>query len=171
MKSLAAAIRNGSFKVYPTPEQPIPWPILAAAGTLAAMTVLMIAGGRVTGVGLSDTPDVATVAHRDLRLSEETQSGAVAVIDAETRQALVSLAPGEGGFAVEALRNLERDRIRKGTSGEAPFVLALKADGRLVVEDPETSQQVELRAFGEKQARAFAALMPAPVSQVGGDVE
>jgi len=171
MKSLAAAIRNGSFKVYPTPEQPIPWPILAAAGTLAAAAVLMIAGGRATGVGLADTPVVATVAHRDLRLAEGMPGGVVAVIDAQSKQELLSLAPGEGGFAVEALRNLERDRIRKGTSGEAPFVLALKADGRLVVEDPETSQQVELRAFGEKQARAFAALMPNPVLEVGGNAK
>ena len=110
-------------------------------------------------VGVAATPEVETIAHRDLQLAEHGD-GSAAVIDAASRDTLIEVGPESGAFAVEVLRNLARDRIRKGASTEGPYVLALKADGRLVVEDPQTRQQVELRAFGKLQAEVFAELMP-----------
>ncbi|MBO0905403.1 photosynthetic complex assembly protein PuhC [Jiella sonneratiae] len=169
MRGLAAAIRNGSIKLSPDQDRPIPRPILIGAGALALTALVAIAGGRTTGVGVADTPQVETVVHRDLRLDERAD-GSVAVVDGESRAPLIEVGPGEGAFAVEALRNLSRDRVRKGVSADGAFVLALKSDGRLVVEDPETSQQVELRAFGEKQAMAFARLLPAPDAATRGGV-
>ncbi|ORE92754.1 photosynthetic complex assembly protein PuhC [Aurantimonas sp. 22II-16-19i] len=161
MRALAAAIRNGSIKISPDSDKPIPRPILMAAEALAFAALAAIATGRTTGVGLADTPDIATLAHRDLQLAEH-DDGSAAVIDAVSRATLIEVGPGSGAFAVEVLRNLARDRIRKGAAAEdGPYVLALKADGRLVVEDPQTRQQVELRAFGKLQAEAFAGLMPA----------
>lgn len=161
MRALAAAIRNGSIKISPDPEKPIPRPILLSAGALAFAALAAIAMGRTTGVGLADTPAIPTVAHRDLQLAEH-DDGSAAVIDAASRETLIEVGPGSGAFAVEVLRNLARDRVRKGAAADAaPYVLALKADGRLVVEDPQTRQQVELRAFGKLQAEAFAGLMTA----------
>ena len=159
MRALAAAIRNGSIKISPDPDKPIPKPILMSAGALALAVLVAIGFGRVTGVGLADTPEMRTLAHRDLQLSEH-DDGSVAVIDAKTREPLLSVAAGSGAFAVEAMRNLARNRLRKGAASDGAYVLALKSDGRLVLEDPETRHQVELRAFGKLQAEAFAALMP-----------
>ncbi|MCE7027053.1 photosynthetic complex assembly protein PuhC [Jiella avicenniae] len=160
MRALAAAIRNGSIKISPDADKPIPRPILMSAGALALVALVSIATGRTTGVGLAETPQMRTIAHRDLRLAEHAD-GSAAVVDAVTRAPLISVRVGEGAFAVEALRNLARDRVRKGVPAGGAFVLALKSDGRLVLEDPETRQQVELRAFGERQAKAFAGLLPA----------
>ncbi|MEX6504836.1 photosynthetic complex assembly protein PuhC [Jiella sp. M17.18] len=158
MKALAAAMRSGAFKMYPTPERPIPRWILAGAGALAVTALVSIGFGRVTGIGLADTPQLKSLAHRDIALSEHPD-GSVAVIDADSRQALISVPAGGGAFAVEVLRNLQRNRARKGAREGDPFVLALKSDGRLVIEDPDTPQQVDLRAFGENQAMAFANLL------------
>ena len=160
MRALAAAIRNGQIKITPDGDRPIPKAILLGAGALALATLVSIGMGRTTGVGVAATPEMQTIAHRDLQLNEN-QDGSVAIVDAESREQLLSLASGQGAFAIEVLRNLARDRIRKGAEAGGPFVLALKSDGRLVVEDPETRQQVELRAFGKLQAEAFAELMPA----------
>ncbi|MBP0614870.1 photosynthetic complex assembly protein PuhC [Jiella mangrovi] len=168
MRALAAAIRNGSIKIAPDPEKPIPRPILISAGALALVTLVAIGMGRTTGVGMADTPHIATVAHRDLQLAEH-DDGSASVVDAENGEVLLTVEPGSGAFAIEALRNLARDRLRKGATVGGPFVLALKSDGRLVVEDPETHQQVELRAFGERQAKAFANMMPAAdAANLGG---
>lgn len=170
MKALVAAIRNGSIKITPNEDRPIPKPILMSAGALALLALVAIAGGRITGVGMAETPDLETLAHRQLQLAEAAD-GSAAVIDAASGEKLIVVAAGEGAFAVEALRNLARDRLRKGATADAPFVLALKADGRLVVEDHETRQQVELRAFGKLQAEAFAALLPAAEVMTKGGME
>lgn len=170
MKSLAAAIRNGSIKLTPDQDRPIPKPILFSAGALALFALLAIAGGRTTGIGVAATPEVETIAHRDLQLAEHGD-GSAAVIDAASRDTLIEVGPESGAFAVEVLRNLARDRIRKGASTEGPYILALKADGRLVVEDPQTRQQVELRAFGKLQAEVFADLMPAPGAATKGSAK
>tara|TARA_R110002020_G_scaffold144613_4_gene317670 strand:+ start:48 stop:560 length:513 start_codon:yes stop_codon:yes gene_type:complete len=170
MRALAAAIRNGSIKISPDPEKPIPRPILMSAGALALVALVSIATGRTTGVGLADTPQMRTIAHRDLQLAENAD-GSAAVVDAGTLAPLIAVGVGEGAFAVEALRNLARDRVRKGVLAGGAFVLALKSDGRLVLEDPETTQQVELRAFGEKQAKAFAGLLPPAGAEITGDAK
>ncbi|MCB8839089.1 photosynthetic complex assembly protein PuhC [Aurantimonas sp. VKM B-3413] len=158
MKNLTAAMKSGAFKMYPTPERPIPRPILFGAGALALTALVAIGAGRLTGVGLAQTPEEATLAHRDIALVEHAD-GSVAVVDAASREPLISIPAGGGAFSVEVLRNLQRNRLRKGAPESGAFRVALKEDGRLVVEDPETPQQVELRAFGERQAKAFAGLL------------
>ncbi|MEE2950227.1 MAG: photosynthetic complex assembly protein PuhC [Pseudomonadota bacterium] len=149
------------LRFYPTPDRPIPKAILISAGVLAAMTLTFGFVSNRTGIGQFETPVVETVASRGLALID--QGGpTVSITDAasgKTLMTLMTLPTAAGGFAVEALRNLDRYRARAGASETAPFVLALKADGRLVVEDPETGQQVELRAFGEENTRTFAALL------------
>ncbi|SMD13298.1 putative photosynthetic complex assembly protein [Fulvimarina manganoxydans] len=146
------------LRFYPTPDRPIPKAILISAGVLAVMTLAFGFVSNRTGIGQFETPVVETVASRGLTLVD--QGGpTVSITDAASGETLMTLPTAAGGFAVEALRNLDRYRARAGASETAPFVLALKADGRLVVEDPETGQQVELRAFGEENTRTFAALL------------
>ncbi len=154
-----ATAEQKSFNFYPTPDRPIPKPILIGAALVAIGALSAIGFGRVTGVGLAETPQIASIVHRDIKLSERPD-GSVAILDARNDAVLTESGIGEGSFAIEALRNMQRNRARKGVGGSVPFVVALKSDGRLVVEDPETLQQVELRAFGERQTQAFADMLP-----------
>ena len=155
-----ATAEQKSLNFYPTPDRPIPKPILIGAAIVALGTLSAIGFGRITGVGLADTPHVASIAQRNVKLDERLD-GSVAIVDAGNDAVLTESGIGEGSFAVEVLRNMQRNRARKGADGSAPFYVALKANGRLVVEDPETPQQVELRAFGERQTKAFAEMLPA----------
>ena len=159
MNALTAAMKSGAFKMYPTPERPIPRPILIGAGALALTALTAIGVGRLTGIGMAETPHEPSLAHRAIALDEHAD-GSVAVVDAVSGETLIAIPAGGGSFAIEVLRNLERNRLRKGVSQTGAFDLALKADGRVVIEDPETPQQVELRAFGERQAKVFAELLP-----------
>ena len=154
-----ATAEQKSFNFYPTPDRPIPKPILIGAAFLAIGALSAIGFGRLTGVGLAETPHIASIAHRDIKL-DERPDGSVAILDAKSDVVLTESGIGQGSFAVEVLRNMQRNRARKGVDGSVPFVVALKSDGRLVVEDPETPQQVELRAFGERQTTDFAAMLP-----------
>lgn len=154
-----ATAEQKSLNFYPTPDRPIPRPILIGAAFVAISALGAIGFGRLTGVGLAETPHLASIAHRDIKLDEHPD-GSVAILDAGSDAVLTGSGVGEGSFAVEVLRNMQRNRARKGVDGSVPFVVALKSDGRLVVEDPETPQQVELRAFGERQTRAFAEMLP-----------
>lgn len=146
------------LKLYPTPERPIPPIILIGAGLLALSVVVFGFASRVTGIGNFVTPEMATVASRDLALNDDG-GPMVSISDAKSGKVLLTLPTESGGFAVEALRNLERHRLRRGVAGEPPYVLALKVDGRLVVEDPTTQRIVELRAFGKQSTMVFAELL------------
>ncbi|MDY8108491.1 photosynthetic complex assembly protein PuhC [Fulvimarina sp. 2208YS6-2-32] len=147
------------LKFYPTPDRPIPLAILVGAGLLAFSAVAFGLASNRTGVGNFVTPVIETLASRDLILDDSDPAVAI-IADARTGETLLSLPTEAGGFAVESLRNLQRYRTIRGARQEGAFVLALKADGRLVVEDPLTSRQVELRAFGAKNMEVFADLLP-----------
>ncbi|EAU40235.1 hypothetical protein FP2506_11782 [Fulvimarina pelagi HTCC2506] len=146
------------LKLYPTPERPIPLAILLAAGILAVTAIGLGLASNRTGVGAFGTPDVQTVASRPLAL-DDTRAETAVISDAKTGETLLSLPTESGGFALESLRNLQRYRTIRGVPEEGAFLLALKADGRLVVEDPETNRQVELRAFGKVNTEVFAGLL------------
>ena len=146
------------LKLYPTPDRPIPLAILIAAGLLAASSVVFGLASNRTGVGAFATPDIETVASRSLAL-DDTRDDTAMISDADTGEILLSLPTQAGGFALESLRNLQRYRTIRGVPEDGAFLLALKADGRLVVEDPKTSRQVELRAFGKENTEVFAGLL------------
>ncbi|MEN3792988.1 photosynthetic complex assembly protein PuhC [Fulvimarina sp. MAC3] len=149
------SVDGKKLRFYPTPERPIPLAILVGAGLLALTTVGAGLASNRTGVGAFATPQMMTVASRQLALDESDPTVAV-VSDAVTGETLLSLPTEAGGFAVESLRNLKRYRTIRGVPDKGAYVLALKADGRLVVEDPLTSRQVELRAFGAENTEVFA---------------
>ncbi len=54
------------------------------------------------------------------------------------------------------LRGLARERKRGGLGPETPFRLSTWADGGLRLEDPATGRALDMRAFGQTQAEAFA---------------
>lgn len=135
-----------------------------------SLPVLVIAGLVALGVGFTLLTSSGTVppgqgtpvAARDLRF-EDRLDGAIAVYEGAGTQPLTLLAPGTNAFVRTTLRGMARERRLKETAEPemTPFRLTLWPNGRLTLEDLATSRTLDLRAYGEDNALAFAQLLPA----------
>ena len=132
-----------------------PWPIWAVGGllvlTLAVVTWQSQIGG---GPVKEDLPSVQW--QRSLRF-EDRPNGDIAVLDATTQREVAHF-QGEQGFLRGSLRALARERHRESLSGDAPFLLIGRTDGRLTLQDPSTGQRIDLESFGPSNAAVFASL-------------
>ncbi len=139
-------------------------PLLGAL-LLIGLTLLTVAGVRLSGTDISNRSAADVIAERSLRF-EDRADGAVLVLDANA--ATPGAAPlrvidaGSHGFLRGALRALVRSRRLAGLGPETPFRLVAHSDGRLTLEDPATRERVDLESFGPVNAAAFAQLLPAP---------
>lgn len=108
-------------------------------------------------------PEGLPVASRELRF-EDRLDGAVAVYEGDADRPMTMLAPNSNHFLRATLRSLVRTRRieEAGDGANTPFRLSLWADGRLILEDLATRRTLDLRAFGETNALAFAQLLPPP---------
>jgi putative photosynthetic complex assembly protein len=86
--------------------------------------------------------------------------GAVVLTDATSGSEVLVVAPGEDGFMRSTLRGLARERRMRDLGPEAPFRLTAWNDGRLTLDDTATGRRLDLLAFGQTQAEAFARLLP-----------
>jgi len=138
-------------------DQKVPRPIIAAAAALMAATIGLAALGRARiapDAGVEQTP------HVELRF-EDRDSGAVAVIDHATDEE-VWLVPAEsGGFVRGVLRGVYRTRHLESVGQEPPLELWRRGDGELMLSDPETGHEVELRSFGHTNHDSFAEILAA----------
>jgi putative photosynthetic complex assembly protein len=66
---------------------------------------------------------------------------------------------GEGSFMRGVIRSLVRQRHGAAAAAEHPFSLDHHADGRLIVRDPQTSEFIDLVAFGPTNVAVFAAML------------
>lgn len=147
--------------IEPPTTLQVPRGILLAAAALLAAVTLLAATARLTGAGaLRDAPGAieSAIAVRDLRFADRVD-GAIEVHDAASGRRVAVLEPESHGFVRGSLRALARERARRGHSAEPPFRVAAWPDGRLTLEDLATGTLVDLRAFGETNAGAFAALL------------
>jgi putative photosynthetic complex assembly protein len=145
-------------------HMPVPRGPLLAAAVLIIATLVGVATIRVTGVDVSTRSMAAVVAQRALHFQDQAD-GSVLVLEARPGQAPLALQvvePGAGGFLRGALRALVRQRRAAGLGAEAPFVLMARADGRLTLVDPATTERVDLESFGPTNAAVFAQLLAAP---------
>lgn len=133
--------------------------LLAAAGLLA-FTLGSAALGRHGGVGVFAQAASPALEERHLRFSDR-EDGAVVAVEAGTNEPLAVFDPGTNGFVRGALRGLVRERKRRDIGPDAPFVLALRADERLVLQDPTTGAFIDLAAFGPSNVEPFVKLMTA----------
>ncbi|MFN9737438.1 MAG: photosynthetic complex assembly protein PuhC [Pseudomonadota bacterium] len=131
---------------------------LYAAGALVLITVLLVFGVRLTGVGELRTPRAPVVAERLLHFADKPEGG-VQVHDARDGQLVARVAPGEEGFLRGALRGLARERKRERIGPETPFRLSSRADGRLLLEDPATARLIDLGAFGPGNVAVFTRML------------
>jgi putative photosynthetic complex assembly protein len=139
-------------------EITVPRPILIAAAFLLLLAILAAGTARWTGLGeVSDDADAAIVQARDLWF-EDRDDGAVMVLDRDGA-VVDSLSAGTNGFARGALRALVRQRRLQGLGPERPFRLAQTADHRLLLIDPATGVEIDLRAFGPSHIATFSSLL------------
>ncbi|XWN33695.1 MAG: photosynthetic complex assembly protein PuhC [Devosia sp.] len=127
--------------------------LLVGFSALAA-TVGVLTAAPKEGIPASIMADErATV----LRFADR-QDGAIVVT---TEQGDTVLEAGTSGFIRGVLRGLAYKRRGHGVGPEEPFILAVDpTSGALTLNDPTTQSRVFLRAFGEDNAAAFAALIP-----------
>lgn len=145
---------------HPFPRLP-----LVAAGLLVALTLALVAAAKLTTIGVYRAPPPQAQIIRDLRF-EDRPNGSIAVFDASTNEEAAVLAEGANGFIRGVLRSFARERranedaITTATSG-FPFRISLSADQELSIQDLATGRFIELNAFGETNAGAFAQLLTA----------
>jgi len=107
------------------------------------------------------------VAARELRFADRADGG-VEVTDAVSGQEIRRLLAGEDGFIRSTLRGLVRARRARGAGQAVPFRLGLRQSGQLLLLDPATGQSIDLWAFGNTNAEAFAGLLAANTPQLAG---
>jgi putative photosynthetic complex assembly protein len=127
----------------------------------AGLAILLLVGLTVAPMPATFGPEGGAVSRtaRDFRAADRAD-GAVVLTDAGTGQTVLVAAPGEDGFLRGALRGLARDRRMRGIGPEAPFRLVAWSDGRMTLDDTATGRRLDLLAFGQTQAEAFARLLP-----------
>lgn len=132
-----------------------PGAILLAAGGLLAVTLTVAAmGGHARA---EDAGRDAAMVVRELRFLDRSDGG-IDVVSPDGA-AVATIEPGTNGFLRGALRALARERRLNGVGEEPPFQLARTTSGRVVLDDPETGERVDLAAFGPTNAASFAALL------------
>jgi putative photosynthetic complex assembly protein len=107
-----------------------------------------------------------TVAPRTMEVRfVELDDGQVRVEHAGTGETLRTVTAATGGLLWGIVRPLERERNRRDASLDEPYLLRRTAEGRMVLEDPQSDLRVDLAAFGGTSAAIFEALItggPAP---------
>ncbi len=145
----------------PFGERPFPRGVLIAVATLLGVVILMISVARLTGMSPEQIPVAPAVAERFLRF-EDLPDGSLVVYDDANGAMLETLEPGDGGFIRGVLRTMARERMLHRVANTEPFRVALREDGAVTLEDQGTDILLQLRAFGESNEGAFAALLGAP---------
>lgn len=138
--------------------RPFPRPVLIGAAVLISFTIAVAAFVRLTGIGKSETEFAPVALEREL-LFREIDSNTIEVI-AEGRR-IATLDGNEDGFIFGVLRGLGHYRKVSVGSIDYPYIVSLRVDGRLVLEDPATGEQFDLRAYGVDNAAAFDKLLHA----------
>lgn len=139
----------------------VPRGALIALGALVGATLVAVAVAQFTGIGQQRLPEAATVATRALTFTDR-RDGGIDIVDARDGGLAGQVDPGTHGFLRGTMRGLARERRGHGIGAERPFHLLTLADGRLLLEDPDTGRRIDLGSFGPDNAAVFAALALPP---------
>lgn len=135
-------------------------PMLLAGG-LVVLTVLgVIFQQLVVNPQARASAPRAVLAERVLRFVD-IADGTVVVVDAGAGTELARVAPGEGNFLRGTLRGLVRERRLQSADFTPGFALRRYGDGAIVVADLATGREIDLRAFGARNADEFMRYLPA----------
>lgn len=128
---------------------------LAAMAGLVVFALVAVIVARLAGVDPDQSPGGTPVGSRTLVFQEQAD-GTLLVQDGETGALVEEIGPGEGNFVRGILRGVRRTRETRSVPLDAPLLLQRYDDGRLVLYDPATGDDMVLRAFGASNAAAFA---------------
>lgn len=140
-------------------QRPFPLFPLVGAGSLVIFSLLSVAWLQwfaKPDPSIAEAPAVEVLAERQLAF-EDTELGQVLVFDANDKELIATIEPGESGFVRSTLRGLVRARRQHGgTLDTSPFTVQQLANGQLLLIDPVTDTAVDLWAFGQTNATVFA---------------
>ena len=155
--SRSAFAPAGHAAQTPTTDALIPRWAMRAVAALLALLLIGIGSARLSGWDPSVKPG-ALLLERSLRFTDAAD-GAIVVTDVIEARTLATMR-GEQGFLRGVLRGLARDRRQHGVGAEAPYLLSLHDDGRLLITDPSTGQRIDLASFGVDNAAVFSQWLP-----------
>jgi len=138
---------------------PIPRPVLLAAGALVAFTLVLTAGARLSRPGVP-APRPVPVESVEVRF-EDRSDGSIAMLDPASGRELARVPPASNGFIRGVLRGLFRERKLEALGRAGTFRLERGVDARLAIEDLATHRRIDLTAFGPDNTAAFARLLEA----------
>jgi len=143
----------------------VPKGALIGAGLLILFTISTVGFFRLTGQDpTAMIPQSEQVLEaRELKFEDGANGSVIvyeSVMDGEY-EVIHEVPSGEGGFIRGVLRSLARARNASGISRDHPFLLEAQTNGTLVLEDPQTGQRIDLKAFGPSNIAAFRALFQA----------
>ncbi len=108
---------------------------------------------------ISDAHRTASViASRQLRFVERP-GDRMAIIDAGNGLQAGEVRSTADGFVPGVMYGMEVARRRYGVDLGAPYKLTELSDGRVLLTDPPTHNEIDLESFGTGNAREFAALL------------
>jgi putative photosynthetic complex assembly protein len=144
----------------PFHDKPFPRGALIASAALLGLVLLAAASGRISGVGVVNTPEPVVTESREL-LFFDRSDGAVVVMDGSNDRLVAILESGTNGFIRGVLRGLARERKSMAIGPQSPFELLRSSSGELFLNDPQTGRRISLNAFGPTNAGDFARLLEA----------
>ncbi len=100
----------------------------------------------------------AVIATRQLRFIEQP-GDRMAIVDAANGYEVGRIKSTADGFIPGVMYGMEVARRRFGVDLSAPYGLTQLSDGRVVLADPPTHNQVDLESFGDANAALFTALL------------
>ena len=83
----------------------------------------------------------------------------MAIVDAANGYEVGRIKSTADGFIPGVMYGMEVARRRFGVDLSAPYGLTQLSDGRVVLADPPTHNQVDLESFGDANAALFTALL------------
>ncbi len=138
----------------------VPRGFIIGAGVLILFAMVITFLGRVTDTGRVAMPDSPIVESVTIRFVD-VGGGAYDVREQETGKVVLRLDASNGGFALGALRGLNRRRMQRDVDAGRPYEIARFADGRLTLIDHFADQTIEADAFGSTNAETLARLLAA----------
>jgi putative photosynthetic complex assembly protein len=132
--------------------------VLIGAAILISFTIAVAAFVRLTGIGKDENEFAPAVVERQLYFHEIDPNTIEVIADGGR---IATLDANDDGFIFGVLRGLGHNRkVNEADMGQ-PYVVSQRADGRILLEDPMTGDQLDLRAYGVDNAAAFAELLRA----------
>lgn len=134
-------------------------PLLLSGGLVLLTIIGVFFQQLVVNPSAAQRPLPELIGERQLQFIDHAD-GSVAVREVPGGQVLETVGPGEGNFLRGTLRGLVRERRLHDVSMEPGFVISRYADGSIVLSDTATGRRIDLRAFGEVNAREFTRYLP-----------